>query len=74
MRRLSENSWTVSHMSPESITFDELLFRVNENHESVEKGQGCFFWADKKHISEELKYYNMDKNPDKIIFERIKVD
>ena len=74
MRRLSENSWTVCHMSPESITFDELLFRVNENHESVEKGMSCFFWADKKHISEEVKYYNMDKNPDKIIFERIKVD
>ena len=73
MRGLIENNWTESHISPESITFDEFVYRVNTNDLRDKKGQGCFYWADKKHISEVVQYYDFDNNPDKICFERIKV-
>ena len=61
-------------MTKGAITYNEFVYPANISEDVADKGQMCFYWTEKKHISENAVVYELDAEHDKIAYERIKVE
>jgi hypothetical protein len=73
MRAIIENPWSRCHIAPGAVTFDEYVYEPNSSDNKQPRGQGCFYWPEAKHISEDARVYDLDTNRGRIAFERVKV-
>ena len=67
------NNWSQCQLTPRTITFDEFVYEANSEDQKIKKGNNCFYWAEAKHITEKTQVFDLDKNTDRVVFERTKV-
>ena len=49
------NSWSQCHISSKSITYSDVVFQVNSDHEKAPKAAKAYFWHERQHIDEKLE-------------------
>ena len=52
---LIDFDWSQCHIASESVTYNDVTFKVNSENPSIAKGSKSYFWFDKIHTCEEVK-------------------
>lgn len=65
------HDWSQCQISPEAVTYDEVVFQVNPNHPMSTKATKSYFWYEKIHTDTDPT--KLDRAKNEIVFERIKV-